>query len=69
MLLTGAGAVISAEEINVSFETQGVLEKTLVSVGDLVAAGDTLVRVDDTDAQQALANAQLEASLNVAQAS
>jgi RND family efflux transporter MFP subunit len=56
---TGAGAVIPATEVELSFTTGGVLEELLVTVGQKVQAGDVLARVDDTDAQKALANAEL----------
>lgn len=59
---TGAGAVIPATEIELSFTTSGVLEELLVTVGQKVQAGDVLARVDATDAQKALANAQLSLS-------
>ncbi|MCL4263831.1 MAG: efflux RND transporter periplasmic adaptor subunit [Anaerolineae bacterium] len=56
---TGAGAVIPATEVELSFTTGGVLEELLVTVGQKVQAGDVLAQVDDTDAQKALANAEL----------
>ncbi|GAH10030.1 unnamed protein product, partial [marine sediment metagenome] len=40
--------------------TGGVLEDVLVQVGDNVQAGDVLARLDGTDVQQALANAELQ---------
>lgn len=57
---TGAGAIIPAEEIELSFGGSGILDELKVSVGDQVQAGDVLARLDDTDAQQALANAELQ---------
>jgi multidrug efflux pump subunit AcrA (membrane-fusion protein) len=57
---TGAGTVIPAEEIALSFASGGTITELLVQVGDQVEAGDLLARIDDTDAQQALANAQLQ---------
>ena len=57
---TGAGTVIAAKEISLSFATSGTLTELLVNVGDQVVAGDVLARVDDTDAQQALVSAQLQ---------
>lgn len=59
---TGAGTVIAADEIELSFPSNGVLTELLVSVGDAVNAGDVLARLDDTDLQETLADstAQLE---------
>jgi HlyD family secretion protein len=57
---TGAGSVIAAEELSLGFSTSGTLVELLVEVGSEVAAGDVLARIDDTDAQQSLVNAQLQ---------
>jgi len=57
---TGAGAVVPATEIALGFTGNGVLKEVLVQVGDKVQAGDVLARLDDTAAQQALANAELQ---------
>ncbi len=57
---TGAGTIIPAEEIALGFTTGGKLTGLLVDVGSEVAAGDVLARVDDTAAQEALANAQIQ---------
>lgn len=57
---TGAGTVIPASEISLTFPSAGVLEELNVSVGSEVAEGDVLARLRDTDAQQAVANAQLQ---------
>ncbi len=57
---TGAGSVIPAEEISLSFGTAGVLSEILVAVGDRVSAGDVLAWVDDADAQEALTSARLQ---------
>jgi len=57
---TAAGSVIPAKEIVLGFPTNGTLAELLVSVGESVEAGDVLARVDDSDAQQALANAQIQ---------
>jgi multidrug efflux pump subunit AcrA (membrane-fusion protein) len=59
---TAAGSVIPATEVQLSFQSNGVLEELLVQVGDSVQTGDVLARLDDSDAQQALVNAQLQAS-------
>lgn len=57
---TGAGTIIPAREINLSFTTSGTLDELLINVGAKVAAGDVLAKIDDTAAQKALANAQLQ---------
>jgi multidrug efflux pump subunit AcrA (membrane-fusion protein) len=57
---TAAGSVIPATEVQLSFPTNGLLAELLVQVGDSVQAGDVLARMDDSDAQQALLNAQLQ---------
>jgi len=57
---TGAGTVIPASEIELAFATSGTLTELSVKVGDQVAAGDVLAHVDDSAAQESLANAQLQ---------
>ncbi len=57
---TGAGAVIAAAEADLSFAVNGTLAELYVQVGDTVQAGDVLAQIDDTDAQGALANAELQ---------
>ena len=57
---TAAGAVIPATQVGLSFPANGVLSELLVQVGDEVQAGDVLARLDGSDAQQALLNAQLQ---------
>ncbi len=57
---TGAGTVIPATEITLSFLTGGVLEELDVQVGSNVDSGDILAKLDDFDAQQAVANADLQ---------
>lgn len=56
---TGAGTTIPFQEINLAFDTPGTLTELNVNVGDRVAVGDVIARVDDGDAQQSLVNAQL----------
>ncbi len=60
---TAAGSVIPSAEVQLSFPSNGVLAELLVQVGDRVQAGDILARLDDSDAQQALQNAQLQLAL------
>ena len=57
---TGAGTVIAAQQVDLAFATSGTLTELRVAVGDSVAAGDELARIDDTAAQQALAVAELQ---------
>ncbi len=57
---TGAGTVIPAAEVDLGFTTGGKLVELLVQVGQKVTHGDVLARIDDTDAQKALANAALQ---------
>ena len=57
---TGAGTVIAAQQVDLAFATSGTLTELRVAVGDTVAAGDELARIDDTAAQQALAVAELQ---------
>ncbi len=56
---TGAGAVIPAEEVTLGFASGGLLSQVLVSVGDRVAAGDVLARLDDTSARSQVTQAEL----------
>jgi len=55
-----AGSVIAADSVDLSFSGNGVLAELLVQVGGRVQAGDLLARLDDSDAQKALAQAQLQ---------
>ena len=55
----GAGTVIAAEEIALSFSNGGVLIDVPVAVGSKVSAGDVLARIDDADAQQSVLVAEL----------
>ena len=57
---TGAGTIIPANEISLSFGISGIVRELLVQVGDKVQNGDELARLDDTNAQQAVANAELQ---------
>jgi HlyD family secretion protein len=57
---SGAGTVIPAAEVNLAFQSGGLLAEVLVQVGDTVQAGDVLARVDDTQARKALMSAELQ---------
>ena len=64
---TGAGTVIPATEVSLSFTVGGVVPELFAQVGDKVQNGDELARLDDTDARQALANAELQLWLTTLQ--
>jgi HlyD family secretion protein len=57
---TGAGTIIAAQELTLGFSGSGTLSELAVQVGDRVAAGDLLARIDATAAQKALATAELQ---------
>ena len=58
----GAGTLIPSAEVDVRFEisdgVQEILVELLVGVGDKVEAGDVLARLDESDRQNNLVNAQ-----------
>lgn len=58
----GAGTLTPSAEVDVRFEisdgVQEILVELLVGVGDRVEAGDVLARLDDSDRQNNLVNAQ-----------
>ncbi|MCJ7717811.1 MAG: hypothetical protein MUO54_15000, partial [Anaerolineales bacterium] len=60
----GAGTLIPSAEVDVSFDiSDGVQEELvelLVGVGDKVEVGDVLARLDDSDRQENLTDAQRE---------
>ena len=57
---SGSGELISADDVNLGFTSGGVLYELMVDVGDRVEAGDVLARLDVTDAQRAVANAEIK---------
>ena len=57
---TGAGTIVPAAQIDLGFATSGTLVELPVTVGQKVQAGDLLARIDDTNLQEALTNAQLQ---------
>lgn len=59
---SGTGTVIPSAEINLGFNSGGLLTELPVRVGDRVSAGDELARIDDFDARQAVANAESQVS-------
>ncbi len=62
---TGAGTVIPAAEVNLSFPRGGLLSEVGVQIGDSVQAGQVLARQDDTDARSQVL--QYEIALQEAQ--
>lgn len=65
---TGAGTLTAGTTIDIGFESSGILAETLVKAGDVVAAGDVLARLNSSDAEQAVAEAELslaQAALDV----
>ena len=50
----GSGTLISAVEVELSFENRGVVEEILVEVGDEVSEGQLLVILDSGDLQKSL---------------
>jgi RND family efflux transporter MFP subunit len=69
----GTGVLVASAEVNLAFSAAGTVEELLVDVGDKVNAGDMLGWIDDADARQSVASAELqviqaEQSLALAQA-
>ena len=56
----GSGTVIAASEVDLGFQTGGLMTELLVDVGDQVQEGDVLARLDDIDAQKTLVSAELQ---------
>ncbi len=62
---SGSGTLLPAQEVDLGFNSGSVLTEVLVEVGDRVEIGDVLARIDPTDLERALI--QAEADLTVAQ--
>lgn len=56
---SGSGTLIPANELALGFQSSGVLAEVLVKVGDQVEAGQLLARLDDTDAQDQVSQAEI----------
>ena len=56
---SGSGTLIPGSEIALGFSSSGVLAEVLVEVGDRVEAGQLLARLDDSDAQDLVAQAEI----------
>ena len=57
---SGSGTLIPASETALGFRSGGVLTELLIEVGDQVEAGELLARLDDTDAQDQVAQVEIE---------
>ncbi len=71
-VVSGTGSLVPSGRMNVNFKVAGTLTEVDVKVGDKVAAGAVLARLDSTSQQAALAQAQAslasaEANLQAAQ--
>jgi HlyD family secretion protein len=60
---SGSGTLVPNEQLDVSFSSGGRLKEVLVQVGDKVQPGDALARLDDTDAQSQVAQANINLRL------
>lgn len=54
----GSGTLISAVEIELAFDTGGIVEEILVEVGDVVSSGQILAVLDDRDLLEKLEKAE-----------
>ena len=62
---SGSGNLLPASEVALAFRASGVLAEVAAKVGDQVAAGQVLARLDDADARAQVA--QAEANLRLAE--
>jgi HlyD family secretion protein len=60
---SGTGTLIPSTEVDLGFSTGGTLAEVAVEVGDRVEAGDVLARVDDSDAQSEVTQAEISLRL------
>jgi HlyD family secretion protein len=60
---SGTGTLVPNAEVELSFSSGGRLDEVPVGVGDQVQAGDVLARLDDTDAQSQVAQAEMNLRL------
>lgn len=56
--ISETGEVKKGEEINLSFKNAGIIEKIYIDKGDIVQKGDFLVKIDDSQLQIQLKEAQ-----------
>ena len=64
--VTATGSVATPAQSKLGFKSSGRLAELLIKVGDQVAAGQPLARIDDGDLQVALVQAQANLSSAVA---
>jgi multidrug efflux pump subunit AcrA (membrane-fusion protein) len=57
--VSASGNLALVDQRSVALEVAGIVQEVLVEVGDKVAAGDTLLRLDTTDLERSLALAEL----------
>jgi len=63
LLASGTGTLVPAAEVNLGFSTGGLLAEVPVEAGDQVEAADVLARLDDTDAQSQVTQAEINLRL------
>ncbi|WP_129626460.1 efflux RND transporter periplasmic adaptor subunit [Candidatus Oscillochloris fontis] len=56
--VSGSGAVVAAQSLDVTFQTSGTVTKVFVSEGDLVVAGQVLAQLDTRELELNVAQAQ-----------
>jgi multidrug efflux pump subunit AcrA (membrane-fusion protein) len=59
----GSGTLVPTAEVDLSFSSGGRLAEVFVEVGDEVQEGDVLARLDDTNAQSLVAQAEINLRL------
>lgn len=55
---TGAGSSVAATQLDLAFQSSGIVTEILVKVGGTVEAGDVIARLDTTEAQEAVTLAE-----------
>jgi HlyD family secretion protein len=61
--VAASGTIVPAQQAKLSFTITGSVKSVAVTVGDKVKAGDLLVELDATDAEQAVEQARAQQSL------
>ncbi len=56
---SGSGTLVPATEVSIGFRSGGIVAELLVKVGDRVEAGQLLARLDDTEAQAQVRQAEI----------
>ena len=57
--VTGTGTIVPVRQVDLAFEVSGPVAEVLVDAGQAVAAGDVLARLDTTDLQAAVEDAEI----------